>query len=68
MATISTGLWRDLAENKTIEVTGMAIDENTLAVLVLWREQNDKQIWAKQLTHWNARTDDGKKRFQKVND
>jgi hypothetical protein len=67
MSTISPGMYQDSAENnKIIEVIGTALDECTLSVLVLWREQNNKQIWAKQLTHWNALLDNGQKRFKRI--
>ena len=64
---IRPGLWRDIVEDKTIYVIGLALDESDLVWFILWREENDnKQLWAKKLTHWNVRTDDGKKRFVEV--
>jgi hypothetical protein len=63
MPAIRPGVWRDTAENKTIIVSGTAIDETNLAVLILWREEHGNQVWAKHLDHWVARKDDGQKRF-----
>ncbi len=64
---IRPGLWRDIVDNKIVHVVGLALDETDLCWLVLWRHEDDKQIWAKKVTHWNTRID-GNKRFEKVKD